>query len=64
VGPLNEAALFYLMSRGLPRLVAERLLLQGFFHPFSQRLGWSGMQEKLHRAILLKMKQREGQDAS
>ncbi len=30
-GPLDEGQLYYLMSRGLPRRTAERLLVRGFF---------------------------------
>ncbi len=32
VGALDPDELFYVMSRGLPRLEAEQLLVLGFFH--------------------------------
>ncbi|MFH1400508.1 MAG: SufD family Fe-S cluster assembly protein [Nanoarchaeota archaeon] len=33
VGRLDESAMFYMMSRGLPRPAAERLVIEGFFAP-------------------------------
>ncbi|MPZ54752.1 MAG: Fe-S cluster assembly protein SufD [Acidimicrobiia bacterium] len=38
VGPLEEANLYYLMSRGLSRERAERLLMKGFFREAMDRL--------------------------
>lgn len=37
-GPLDEQQLYYLMSRGLPRDPAERLLVRGFFDEILSRL--------------------------
>ena len=37
VGRLNEEHLFYLMSRGLPRPEAEKLVVRGFFQDVLQR---------------------------
>ena len=37
-GPLDEQQLYYLMSRGLPRDRAERLLVRGFFDEILSRL--------------------------
>jgi len=39
VGQVDDAQLFYLMSRGLPRPEAERLLVVGFFSEVLSRLG-------------------------
>ncbi len=38
VGQINEEELFYLMSRGLSRPVATRLIVEGFFAPVLDRI--------------------------
>ncbi|WP_322799153.1 Fe-S cluster assembly protein SufD [Thermoflexus sp.] len=38
VGQINEEELFYLMSRGLSRAVATRLIVEGFFAPVLDRI--------------------------
>jgi Fe-S cluster assembly protein SufD len=38
VGQINEEELFYLMSRGLSRTVATRLIVEGFFAPVLDRI--------------------------
>ena len=38
VGQIDEEQRFYLMSRGLDRHAAERLILQGFFEPVLERI--------------------------
>jgi len=38
VGPLEEEHLYYLQSRGLTRVRAERLLIKGFFQEVIDRL--------------------------
>jgi Fe-S cluster assembly protein SufD len=58
VGPLDEDQLFYLMSRGISRGEAERLVVQGFFHEVAHRMSWSGMGETLGQAIAAKMEER------
>jgi Fe-S cluster assembly protein SufD len=42
VGPLDEEHLYYLMSRGISRRRAERLLVRGFFREALDRLPISG----------------------
>jgi Fe-S cluster assembly protein SufD len=51
VGQLDENALFYLMSRGLSRERAERLVVLGFLGEVLQRLPLGGVVEKVTRAI-------------
>ena len=51
VGRVNDEHLFYLMSRGLSRSAAERLLIFGFFNEVLERVEWSGMKELLAEAI-------------
>ena len=51
VGHLDEEELFYLMSRGLPRRAAERLVVFGFFGEVLERLPLPGVVEELRAAI-------------
>ena len=51
VGELDEEAIFYLMSRGLSRNQAERLVVLGFLGEVLQRLPLGGVGEKVTRAI-------------
>ena len=45
VGPLESEHLYYLMSRGLARVRAERLLIRGFFQQVIDRLPIEGLGE-------------------
>lgn len=47
VGPVDEEQLFYLMSRGLSRPEAERLIVHGFFEPLLGRIPSPQIQERL-----------------
>ncbi|HEX6938644.1 MAG TPA: Fe-S cluster assembly protein SufD [Longimicrobiales bacterium] len=51
VGQLDEEELFYLMSRGLTRQQAERLVIFGFFGEVLERLPLPGVVEELRAAI-------------
>jgi len=51
VGELDEEALFYLMSRGIARSQAERLIVLGFLGEILQRLPLGGVADKVTRAI-------------
>jgi Fe-S cluster assembly protein SufD len=55
VGQLDEESLFYLMSRGLPRSRAERLVVLGFLGEVLSRLPLGGVVEKVTRAIEAKL---------
>ena len=55
VGQLEEEPIFYLMSRGLPRTEAERMVVDGFFDPVMQRIPFEGVRERLKQAIVEKM---------
>jgi Fe-S cluster assembly protein SufD len=55
IGQLEEEPLFYLMSRGLPRKVAERLVVDGFFAPIMERVPFEGVRNRLVRMIDRKM---------
>ena len=51
VGQVDEGMLFYLMSRGLDRTRAERLLVFGFFDEVLARVPVPGVQARLREAI-------------
>jgi len=56
VGQLEEEPVFYLMSRGLPRHEAERLVVDGFFDPIMQRIPFEGVRDRFKRMISAKMR--------
>ncbi|CAN5765528.1 Fe-S cluster assembly protein SufD [soil metagenome] len=51
VGPLEENHLYYLQSRGLPRIRAERMLIRGFFTEVIDRLPITTVAEPVSRAV-------------
>ena len=55
VGQMDEEHIFYLMSRGLPRREAEKLVVDGFFDPILQRIPFEGVRQRLKKAIEAKM---------
>jgi Fe-S cluster assembly protein SufD len=58
VGQVDDDQLFYLMSRGIPRDDAVRLIVEGFFQPSLDRLPQSleGLRERLTGAIADKLR--------
>jgi Fe-S cluster assembly protein SufD len=57
VGRLEEEPLYYLMTRGIPRPDAERLVVYGFFAPIMSRIPFEGVRERFQRMIDEKMRQ-------
>lgn len=55
VGQVDKVQLFYLMSRGLPRMEALRLIVTGFFDPLLQRVPIEGVRAELQGLIDGKM---------
>ena len=55
VGQLEEEPIFYLMSRGLPREEAERLVVDGFFAPIMQRIPFEDVRSRFEKMIDDKM---------
>jgi Fe-S cluster assembly protein SufD len=55
VGKLDEDLLFYLLSRGIARDDAERLIVEGFFDPIMQRIPFEGVRDRFQQAIVKKM---------
>lgn len=51
IGPIDEEMTFYLMSRGLPRPMAERLVVMGFIEPIIQQVPFEPLQERLRQEI-------------
>ena len=51
VGPVDEEAIFYLQSRGIPRDEAERLIVTGFFQEVLDRVGIQEVREEAEAAI-------------
>jgi Fe-S cluster assembly protein SufD len=60
VGKLDEDQVFYLLSRGIPRSDAERLIVEGFFDPIMQRIPFEGVRKRFQEAIQDKMESYEG----
>jgi Fe-S cluster assembly protein SufD len=51
VGPVSEDEIFYLMSRGIPRKEAERLIVFGFFQEVLDRVEIPEIRDGLVAAI-------------
>jgi Fe-S cluster assembly protein SufD len=51
VGPVDEDAIFYLMSRGIARAEAERLIVSGFFQEVLDRVKIDEVREGAEKAI-------------
>jgi Fe-S cluster assembly protein SufD len=51
VGQMEEEHIFYLMSRGMPRPEAERMVIDGFFDPIMQRIPFEGVRQRLKKSI-------------
>ncbi len=56
VGKIDEDLVFYMMSRGIPRKVAERVIVEGFFDPIMQRIPFEGVRLRFQMAIAEKMR--------
>jgi Fe-S cluster assembly protein SufD len=58
ISPLEEEPIFYLMTRGLPRPTAERLVVEGFFAPIMERVPYEGVRARFKRVIDEKIQMR------
>lgn len=56
VGKIDPSQVFYLLSRGIPKKEAERLIVEGFFDPIMQRIPFEGVRDRFADAITQKMK--------
>lgn len=55
VGELDEAAIFYMQSRGLDRPAAVRLLVEGFFEPVLAELADEPLEELIRTKLAAKL---------
>lgn len=55
VGQIDQDMVFYLESRGIPTIEAERLIVEGFFDPIMQRIPFEGVRERFQGSIKHKM---------
>jgi Fe-S cluster assembly protein SufD len=55
IGQQDEQQLFYLMSRGLPRAIAEKLIVEGFFEEVLARVPLEGLHKRLSAFIERKL---------
>ncbi|MDJ0754881.1 MAG: Fe-S cluster assembly protein SufD [Ardenticatenaceae bacterium] len=55
IGKLDEEEIFYLMSRGIEREMALRMVVQGFFDPIMQRIPFEGVQHRIAERIIEKV---------
>lgn len=55
VGKIDRDQVFYLRSRGITKLEAERLIVEGFFDPIMQRIPFEGVRQRFQEAIHEKM---------
>jgi Fe-S cluster assembly protein SufD len=51
VGPMDEDALFYVMSRGIDRDEAQRLIVEAFFAPVLQRIPIDTVRDRIWSAV-------------
>jgi Fe-S cluster assembly protein SufD len=58
VGPINEEHVYYLTTRGLPRPVAERMIIQAHFEPVIERIAVEGLKDRIRAAVDRKIGER------
>jgi Fe-S cluster assembly protein SufD len=56
VGPIDEEQRFYLESRGVPTVVAERLIVGGFFDDVFDKFPATGLREQLDASVEAKLR--------
>ena len=54
-GPLDEEQRFYLESRGIPKVEAQRLLVEAFFQPVLDRMPAAAVRARLEKALAAKI---------
>lgn len=54
-GKVDEEQMFYLMSRGLSRKDAERLIIEGFFNPVIEKIPLDAVRQRIINTIERKM---------
>ncbi|MDX1662478.1 MAG: Fe-S cluster assembly protein SufD [Candidatus Promineifilaceae bacterium] len=56
IGQLDQAEIFYLMSRGIEEKTAMEMVVLGFFDPVMQRIPFEGVRERIEERILDKLR--------
>ncbi|HEY8092784.1 MAG TPA: SufD family Fe-S cluster assembly protein [Acidimicrobiales bacterium] len=59
VGPIDEDQRFYLESRGVPPIIAERLIVLGFFDEVLDQLPAPGLIPALRRQVMAKLDRKD-----
>ena len=54
-GPVDPELIYYLMSRGLSRQLAERTVVEGFFEPVLQRVPSTELRKRLAESVRTKL---------
>ena len=60
IGRIDENKLFYLMTRGLSRKDAQKLVVEGFFNPLIEEIPIPELRHEVKKSIALKAEQIEG----
>jgi Fe-S cluster assembly scaffold protein SufB len=60
VGELDEASIFYMQSRGLDRVAAVRVLVEGFFEPLVGELADEPLEELVRTKLAAKLARAKG----
>ena len=55
VSQLEEEPIYYMMTRGLPRPAAERMVIDGFFAPIMDRIPFEGVRQRFQSMIDAKL---------
>ncbi|MDM8519484.1 Fe-S cluster assembly protein SufD [Anaerolineales bacterium HSG6] len=55
IGKIVEEYVFYLMSRGIPRKTAVRMVVEGFFYKVFDRMHYNRVRDKLFNAVSKKI---------
>ena len=55
IGAIDAEQLFYLESRGIERVAAERMIALGFFEPAIERFPSSDLRDELRAAVAAKL---------
>jgi Fe-S cluster assembly protein SufD len=56
VGKIDPEQIFYLLSRGISKQDATRLVVEGFFDPVMQRIPFEGVRNRFAQEILEKLR--------
>jgi Fe-S cluster assembly protein SufD len=57
VGRIDEEHIFYLQSRGIPRVLAVRLVTESFFASVLERMGEENIRRKMTEAVVSKLEE-------